>query len=162
MNRRQEIAGPDMKRIGEIIALHQDQKWPLIPLLEEIQQEYGYIPPEAIDPIARAFRLFPSQVQGVITFYEQLYTTPRGKKVVRVCRGTACHVRGGKTILKLVKQNLGIEEGQTTADLEYTLETVACIGVCALAPNLVIGKDTHGNMNPKKVAQLFGDRKGGG
>jgi NADH:ubiquinone oxidoreductase subunit E len=70
-------------------------------------------------------------------------------------------VRGGKTILKLVKQNLGIEEGETTDDMEYTLETVACIGVCALAPNLVIGKETHGNMNPKKVARLFGDSKGG-
>jgi NADH:ubiquinone oxidoreductase subunit E len=71
-------------------------------------------------------------------------------------------VRGGKTILKLVKQHLGLEEGQTTPDMEYTLETVACIGVCALAPNLVIGKDTHGHMNPKKVTQLFGDGKGGG
>jgi NADH:ubiquinone oxidoreductase subunit E len=156
------MARPDLKRIDKIVARYQDQRWPLIPLLQEIQEEVGYIPPEAINPIARAFGLFPSQVQGVITFYEQLYTTPRGKKIVRVCRGTACHVRGGKTILKLVKQNLGLEEGQTTPDFEYTLETVACIGVCALAPNIVIGKDTHGNMNPKKVARLFEDRKGGG
>ena len=162
MNKLPETAKPDMKRIREIISRYQDQKWPLIPLLQEIQDEVGYIPTETINPIAKAFGLFPSQVQGVITFYEQLYTTPRGRKVVRVCRGTACHVRGGKTILKLVKQHLGIEEGETSSDLEYTLETVACIGVCALAPNLVIGKDTHGNMNPKKVAQLFGDRKGGG
>jgi len=162
VDKRREIARPDLKQIAKITARYQDQSWPLIPLLQEIQQEFGYIPPEAIDPIARACQLFPSQVQGVITFYQQLYTTPRGKKVVRVCRGTACHVRGGKTILKLVKQHLGLEEGQTTPDYEYTLETVACIGVCALAPNIVIGKDTHGNMNPKKVAQLFEDRKGGG
>jgi NADH:ubiquinone oxidoreductase subunit E len=162
VDKRQEVARPDPKRIDEVIARYQDQKWPLIPLLQEIQGEIGYIPPEAVNPIARAFTLFPSQVQGVITFYEQLYTTPRGKRVVRVCRGTACHVRGGKTILKLVKQNLGLEEGETSPDLEYTLETVACIGVCALAPNLVIGKDTHGNMNPKKVARLFEDRKGEG
>ena len=152
----------DLKRIDQIVARYLGQKWPLIPLLQEIQQEFGYIPPEAINPIARVFGLFPSHVQGVITFYEQLYTTPRGKKVVRVCRGTACHVRGGKTILKLVKQHLDVEEGQTTPDLEYTLETVACIGVCALAPNIVIGKDTHGHMNPKKVSQLFVDRKNGG
>lgn len=162
MGKRQETARPDMARIAEVIARYRDQKWPLIPLLQEIQREVGYIPAEAINPIAQAFGLFPSQVQGVITFYEQLYTTPRGKKVVRVCRGTACHVRGGKTILKLVKQHLGLEEGETTPDLEYTLETVACIGVCALAPNIVIGKDTHGNMNPKKVARLFEDGKGGG
>jgi len=156
------MARPALKRIDKIIARYQDRKWPLIPLLQEIQQELGYIPPETINPIARAFGLFPSQVQGVITFYEQLYTTPRGRKIVRVCRGTACHVRGGKTILKLVKRNLGLEEGETSSDYEYTLETVACIGVCALAPNIVIGKDTHGNMNPKKVARLFEDRKGGG
>jgi NADH:ubiquinone oxidoreductase subunit E len=157
----QQLPKPDLKQIDGIIASHKDQRWPLIPLLQKIQEDFGYIPPEAINPIARAFKLFPSEVQGVITFYEQLYTTPRGRKVVRVCRGTACHVRGGKTILKLVKQNLGLEEGETSPDLEYTLETVACIGVCALAPNIVIGKETHGNMNPKKVLQLFGDRKGG-
>jgi NADH:ubiquinone oxidoreductase subunit E len=149
-------------RIENIVAEYWDQKWALIPLLQKIQDELGYIPAEAIQPIAKALGLFPSQVQGVITFYTQLYATPRGEKVVRVCRGTACHVRGGKTILKLVKQHLGIDEGQTTPDLEYTLETVACIGVCALAPNIVIGDKTYGHMNPKKVSQLFGDRKGGG
>lgn len=159
MGKRQDTVKLDMNRLDEIIARHRDKQWPLIPLLQEIQGEFGYIPPEAIDPIAKATDLFPIQVQGVITFYEQLYTTPRGKKIVRVCRGTACHVRGGKTILKLVKQHLGVEEGETTPDYEYTLETVACIGVCALAPNIVIGKDTHGNMNPKKVAQLFEERK---
>lgn len=157
MVKRQKEARPDPKLIDESIACYRDQKWALIPLLQEIQREIGYIPPEAIGPIAKATGLFPAQVQGVITFYEQFYTTPRGKKVVRVCRGTACHVRGGKTILNLVKRQLGIEEGETTPDYEYTLETVACIGVCALAPNLVIGKDTHGKMNPKKVAQLFAD-----
>ena len=162
MDKVQQVPKPDLKQIEGIIASYKDQKWPLIPLLQRIQEEVGYIPPEAINPIARAFGLFPSQVQGVITFYEQFYTTPRGRKVVRVCRGTACHVRGGKTILKLVKQNLGLEEGETSPDLEYTMETVACIGVCALAPNIVIGKETHGDMNPKKVAQLFGDRKGSG
>lgn len=162
MDRSQMISTSDTGKIGDIIARHQKERWPLIPVLQEIQQEIGYIPTEAINRIAQGVGLFPAQVQGVITFYEQLYTTPRGRKVVRVCRGTACHVRGGKTILKLVKRNLGIEEGQTTSDSDYTLETVACIGVCALAPNVVVGKDTHGNMNPKKVAQLFGDRKGRG
>ena len=146
----------DPIRIGQVVRRHRDQKWPLIPILQEIQNEFGYIPPEAIEPISRALNMFPSQVQGVITFYEQLYTKPRGKKIVRVCRGTACHVRGGKTILKLAKKHLGIEEGQTTPDLEYTLDTVACIGVCAMAPNMVIGKQTHGHLNPKKVSQLLG------
>ena len=158
MDEREERARPDLAAISQIIAQHRDQRWPLIPVLQKIQEELGYIPPEAVKPIAGAFDLFPSQVQGVITFYEQLYTVPRGKRIVRVCRGTACHVRGGKTILKLVKQHLGIEEGQTTPDFEYTLETVACIGVCALAPNMVIGGQTYGHLNPKRVAQVFGDR----
>ena len=159
MDQCEQDVGPDLARIDEIVSQGRDEKWPLIPVLQKVQDEVGYIPPESIDRIAGAFGLFPSQVQGVISFYEQLYTVPRGRNVVRVCRGTACHVRGGKTILKLVKQNLGVEEGETTPDMEYTLETVACIGVCALAPNLVIGKETHGHMNPKKVSQLFADRK---
>ena len=143
--------------VNQIIERCRAKKWPLIPILQEIQDEFGFIPPETIEPVSRALSMFPAEVQGVITFYSQLYTEPRGKRIVRVCRGTACHVRGGKTILKLTKQHLGIEEGQTTPDMEYTLETVACIGVCAMAPNMVIGKQTYGHLNPKKVSQIFGD-----
>jgi NADH:ubiquinone oxidoreductase subunit E len=150
---------PDMALIQELLENARNEKWALIPLLQAIQKEIGYIPPEAIQLIARVTGLFPSQVQGVISFYAQLYTKPQGKTVVRVCRGTACHVRGGKTILKLVKQQLGIGEEETTPDYEFTLETVACIGVCALAPNIVIGSATYGHMNPKKVTQLLGGRK---
>lgn len=160
MDKAKAAAEPDIARIKEIVADYSRQKWPLIPLVQKIQDEFGFIPPQSVPVIAEALHLFPSQVQGVISFYAQLYTEPRGKKVVRVCRGTACHVRGGKTILKLVKRHLGIEEGQTTPDLEYTLETVACIGVCALAPNIVAGNRVYGRMNPKKVDQLF--KKGGG
>lgn len=145
----------DLERIKEIVTEYSENKWPLIPLVQKIQDEFGYIPPQSVPIIARALKLFPSQVQGTISFYAQLYTEPRGKKMVRVCRGTACHVRGGKTILKLVKQHLAIEDGETTPDMEYTLETVACIGVCALAPNVSINEQVYGNMNPKKVEHLF-------
>ena len=148
----------NLEQLKEIIAEYSQQRWPLIPLLQRIQNEFGYIPPQSIPILARALRLFPSQVQGVISFYEQLYTRPRGKNIVRVCRGTACHVRGGKTILKLVKKNLGIEEGETTPDMEYTLDTVACIGVCALAPNVVIGDRVFGHMNPQKIEHLMKNR----
>ena len=144
-----------LRRINSMIANYRGKKWALIPLVQEIQQQVGYIPPEATPRIARALGLFPSQVQGVITFYAQLYTEPRGRYIVRACRGTACHVRGGKSILKLIKQHLGIDEGETTADMEYTLETVACIGVCALAPNVVVGGQVHSRMNPRKVERLF-------
>lgn len=150
----------ELARIEAIIAEYQNQRWALLPLLERIQQEFGFIPPSVVSLIAKGLGLFPAQVQGVISFYAQLYTSPRGKNIVRVCRGTACHVRGGKTILKLVKRHLGIEENEITPDLEYSLETVACIGCCALAPNLVINRDIYGRMNPQKVSSIFG-RYGG-
>jgi NADH:ubiquinone oxidoreductase subunit E len=159
MPEKQTAPAVNLKQIEKIIAGYRGQRWTLIPLAQEIQEKIGFIPPEAIPRIAGALGLFPSQVQAVITFYAQLYTKPRGKNIVRVCRGTACHVRGGKSILKLVKQHLGIDEGETTEDMAYTLETVACIGVCALAPNLMINRETYGNMNPKKVARLFGGGK---
>jgi len=159
MSDSKKITKANLKRIDKIVADYREQRWPLIPLLHEIQNTLGYIPPQAIPHIAKGLGLFPSQVQGVITFYTQFYTEPRGKNIVRVCRGTACHVRGGKTILKLVKQQLGIEEGETTPDMEYTLETVACIGVCALAPNMVVNNKIYGNMNPKKVTLTLGHNR---
>ncbi|MFC1900798.1 NADH-quinone oxidoreductase subunit NuoE [Chloroflexota bacterium] len=155
MNEKKVITEADIDRIKDIVTEFSSQRWALIPLVQKIQDEFGYIPPESIKIISDALGLFPSQVQGVISFYAQLYTEPKGRRTVRVCRGTACHVRGGKTILKLVKKQLGIDEGETTEDLEYTLETVACIGVCALAPNMVVGDKTHGNLNPKKVEQFL-------
>jgi len=157
----EEVKAPevDLSLLDGIISKYQGQKWSLIPLLQEVQEQLGYIPPEGIQQIADGLGIFPSQVQGVISFYSGLYTTPRGKNVVKVCRGTACHVRGGKTILKLVKQHLDVEEGETTPDYEYTLETVACIGVCAIAPNMVINNDNYGQLNPKKVNQIFSARE---
>ena len=162
MAKAKTVTKADLARINAIVSEHSQQKWAMIPLLQKIQSEFGYIPPQSIPIIARSLGLFPSQVQGVISFYTQLYTQPRGRKIVRVCRGTACHVRGGKTILKLVKQHLDIEEGETTPDWEYTLETVACIGVCALAPNIVVADRVYGHVNPKKVEQLFRNRESGG
>ncbi|MFC2035565.1 NADH-quinone oxidoreductase subunit NuoE [Chloroflexota bacterium] len=155
MNKNSIPAEVNLTRIEEIVTEYSQQRWPLIPLVQKIQREFGYIPPESTNVIADALGLFPGQVQGVISFYTQLYTEPKGKNTVRVCRGTACHVRGGKTILKLVKKRLGIDEGETTPDLEYTLETVACIGVCALAPNMVVGDRVHGHLNPKTVDQAL-------
>jgi len=155
MNEAKVVTEGDLAQINEMAAEYRQMKWALIPLVQSIQDKFGYIPPQCIPSISEALGLFPSQVQGIISFYTQLYTEPRGKHIVRVCRGTACHVRGGKTILKLVKQHLGIEEGETTPDWEYTLETVACLGVCALAPNVVINDQVHGHMNPRKIEQLF-------
>ena len=155
MDERQVVASPDLESIEEIIARYRDQKWPVIPLLQEIQEEIGYIPPEAIETIARGMGLYPAQVQGIITFYEQFHTTPRGKNIVRVCRGTACHVRGGSTILKIVKQDLNVDEGETTPNLQFTLETVPCLGTCFLAPVMMINKDYFGKLAPPKVRNII-------
>ncbi|MDP2744278.1 MAG: NAD(P)H-dependent oxidoreductase subunit E, partial [Dehalococcoidia bacterium] len=95
----------------------------------------------------------------VLTFYAQFRTKPTGKNRVMVCRGTACHVKGGPRVLRAVKQTLGLEEGESTADMKYTLETVACIGACALAPTMMINKDTHGRLTPQKVSAIFGGEK---
>ena len=130
----------------------------LIPILQEIQQEFGYLPAEAMQSIADFLRLSNSTVYSVATFYTQFKMVPSGKRIIRVCRGTACHVRGGARILREVEKRLGIKPGETTGDWEYTLETVACIGACALAPTMTVDKETHGKMTTRKVAEVFIDR----
>ena len=128
----------------------------LIPILQHAQQEFGYLPEEVIQAIADFLHISASTVYSVITFYTQFKLTPSGKKVVRVCRGTACHVRGGARILREIEKQLGIKPGETTDDLEYTLETVACIGACALAPTMRVDNETYGQMTTKKVAEVLG------
>jgi NADH:ubiquinone oxidoreductase subunit E len=96
-----------------------------------------------------------SRIFGVVTFYAQFYTTPRGRYTVRVCRGTACHVRGGKSVLKAVQQALGIGEGETTPDFKFTFETVACLGACALSPVLLVNKNYYGKLTPAKVEKVL-------
>lgn len=123
----------------------------LINVLQAVQDRYSYIPEEFIKPVAAALRLFPSQVQGVMTFYSQFSMTPKGRNLVRVCRGTACHVRGGRSVFRSVNRILGVGDGETSEDFEFTLETVACLGACALAPVMVVNKTYHGQMNPKKI-----------
>lgn len=127
----------------------------LIPVLQAVQEQYGYIPKEFVDPIARGLHVFPSQVQGVMTFYAQFAMTPRGQNIVRVCRGTACHVRGGRGVLRVVRKTLGIEDGETSEDYKFTLETVACLGACALSPVMVVNKTYYGQMNPKRIETVL-------
>lgn len=138
-----------------LLAQYSGKRWALIPLLQQVQEKYGYIPPESMEPIARAVGLFPSQVQGVVTFYSQFYTAPRGRNIVRVCRGTACHVRGSGSILKIVRNNLDIDEGQTTPDFNFTLETVACLGACFLAPAMLVNHEYYGRLAPSRVMSVL-------
>jgi len=145
----------DLAKITPLIEEYQGQKWALIPLLQKVQEEYGYIPPETIGPIAEALHLFPSEVQGVVTFYSQFSLKPRGKNVIRVCKGTACHVRGGRSILKIAKRELGVDEGNTTEDYQFTLETVACLGACFLAPTMMVNKNYYGKLSPPKMTSIL-------
>lgn len=145
----------DPEELDAIIAEYIQKRWALIPLLQKVQERYGFVPPESMAPIARAMRLFPSQVQGVVTFYSQFYTAPRGKNIVRVCRGTACHVRGSGTILKIVKGNLKIDEGETTPDYNFSLETVACLGACFLAPTMMVNHEYYGKLAPSRVMNVL-------
>ncbi|MCX8103585.1 MAG: NADH-quinone oxidoreductase subunit NuoE [Candidatus Bipolaricaulota bacterium] len=142
------------------MAAARERAWgTLIPLLQRAQAEQGYLSREALREIARKLRIPESKVYGVTTFYAQFRLTPSGRQRVMVCRGTACHVRGGARVLATVKKKLGLEEGQTSADLSYTLETVACIGACALAPCLVLNDQVHGRLTPQKAAELFDTRR---
>ncbi len=131
----------------------------LIPLLQQAQDKWGYLPQEALRQIARLLHLPESHVFGVATFYAQFKLTPVGRRRVIVCRGTACHARGGARVLATVKKELGLQEWETAADLSYTLETAACIGACALAPCLVINGQVHGRLTPQKAAELFEERR---
>ncbi len=127
----------------------------MIPVLQEAQSIYGYLPEEVLAYISRGLKIPLSRIYGVVTFYAQFYLTPRGRHTVRVCRGTACHVRGGKNIRKAVQQFLGIEENETTPDFKFTFETVACLGACALSPVLLVDKTYYGKLTPGKVEKVL-------
>ena len=146
------------QQLAEILSQYSGQRADLIPILQEAQERFGYLPREVMQRIAKFLRLSESTVYGVATFYAQFKMVPSGKRIVRVCRGTACHVRGGARILREVEKRLGIKPGEATDDMEYTLETVACIGACALSPTMTVDKETYGQMTTKKVAEVFSDR----
>ena len=131
----------------------------LIPILQEVQQELGYLPGEAMQSIADFLHLSSSTVYSIATFYTQFKLVPSGKRVIKVCRGTACHVRGGTRVLRGVEKRLGIKPGETTGDWEYTLETVACFGSCALAPVVVADDEVYGRMTTAKLEQILPDNK---
>ena len=127
----------------------------LIPLLQSAQEHFGYIPRRAINYIAGVTGIPESEIYGVITFYSQFRLLPMGKYVIRVCAGTACHVSGAKLIRETIEDELGIEVGDTTEDGLFTLNTVACIGCCSLAPVIMINNDTHGRLTPASARKII-------
>lgn len=128
----------------------------LIPILQKVQDEYRYLPQEILAFIATALDVPPATVYGVATFYAQFSLEPKGKYVIKVCDGTACHVRGNKTIIDAIRNKIGLRDGRkTTKDMRYTLETVSCLGACGLAPAVVINEKIYGRMTPDAVAKAI-------
>jgi len=143
------------KALETIFSTYQGKREEIIPILQAVQDSFSYIPQHSMTDIARFTGVPESQVYGVATFYAQFRFTPRGKTHCMVCRGTACHVNGASRILEETETVLGIKEGETTEDLGYSLETVACIGACSLAPALMINGTVEAKLDPKKVRELF-------
>ena len=132
----------------------------LIGVLQDVQDHFGYLPPAALREISRRTRTPLSRIHGVVSFYAQFYTAPRGKHTIRCCRGTACHVRGAARVLDMIRQTLGIDEGQTTPDMMFYLETVACLGTCFLAPVMMIDDQYFGKLTPKRIQSAIESYRG--
>lgn len=145
----------DWGHLNAIIEKYKGERWALIALLQEIQGTFSYIPPESIEHIAHALNLFPCHVQGVINFYAGFSLKPKGKYVLKVCRGTACHVKGGRGILRFMKKELDLDEGETSPDYNFTLETVACLGACALAPTMMVNRTYFSKLTPPKITNIL-------
>ncbi len=143
------------ERTKEIVLPWKKRRGSTIPVLQEVQKEFGYLPEDALMVVSREMKIRPSELYGVATFYSQFHLNPRGRHIIRVCRGTACHVRGSLAILDRLKKTLQVEENGTTEDLRFTLEPVACLGACGLAPVMMVDEDTHGRLTPDKVMEIL-------
>lgn len=145
----------DLSRLPEIIERHPNEPESLIGILQDIQREYNYLPCEALEETAKALDVPLSKVFSVSTFYNAFSLTPRGKKVIRICKGTACHIRGAHLLEHQFESQLKIKAGETTEDLEYTLEVVACVGACAMAPVVIVDDNYHANVGVNDVKRLI-------
>jgi NADH:ubiquinone oxidoreductase subunit E len=145
----------DLRKVEEILKKRGKEKGALIPVLQEVQALFSYLPEEALVMIGKKLNVPLSHIYGVVTFYAQFYLTPRGKHVVKSCQGTACHVRGGHGALDALSRELGVKPGETTKDLNFTLETVACLGTCFLAPVIMIDNDYYGKLTPKRAVEAL-------
>ena len=147
-----KINPSDVKRE---INKYPDKKGILIPVLQDIQAKYSYIPSEAVSLIAKELSIYPIDIYGILTFYAQFHLAPRGQHIITVCQGTACHVMGGKAILDYIASLLDVTVGETTKDGLFTLERVACLGCCGMAPVVMIDKDFYGGCTIQSVEKLL-------
>ncbi len=152
-----EAGGFDEAPLRDLLETYRDQRGALIPLLQGTQAVYGYLPEEAMHAIAKTLGEPLSQVFGVATFYAQFRLVPRAKNVVRVCHGTACHVSGAPLVSLEIERNLGIGDGENTEDMMFTIENVACLGACGMAPVMMINERTYGKLSPDSAVKAVKD-----
>jgi NADH-quinone oxidoreductase E subunit len=146
---------PRQDEIAAILERHPQRPGELLAILLDIQETFRYLPKAVLKEVARYLGVPESRVYSVATFYKAFTLKPRGERIIRICLGTACHLRGSPAVLERLEEILGIKPGETTPDGRFTLETVNCLGACALAPVVVIGEETYGQMTPEKVEKLL-------
>lgn len=148
-------------KVDEIIAHYGTESRWLIPIIQDVQSEYRYLPPECLTYIAKRLNITEAKAYSVATFYENFSFEQKGKYVIKVCDGTACHVRKSPAILEQLYKELGLTKGQhTTPDMLFTVETVSCLGACGLAPVLTVNDEVHSSMTPQKVTELIKELRG--
>jgi len=146
--------------IDAIAHKHNVQPGAVIPALQEIQDAYGYVPPAAIERIAENIGVPSSEIYGIVTFYSQFRLEPVGENLIKVCHGTACHLSGAERIAQAIAQATGAEEGETSRDGKFTVERVACLGCCSLAPCTMINNEVHGRLTPESISKIVGQVQG--
>ncbi len=142
----------DLGRLDKILSHYRNKKGVLVSVLQEVQEEFGWVPPETIEHIASALKVSPSEVYGELTFYSLFHLRPRGKDVITVCTGTACHIKGSERLLKGLRKRFDLSEGKdTTTDRKFTIEEVACEGTCSMAPVVLINERVCGKISEDKL-----------
>ncbi|HUT32547.1 MAG TPA: NADH-quinone oxidoreductase subunit NuoE [Planctomycetota bacterium] len=144
-------------QLQEVLSRHGQSRSDLIPILQDAQAVFGYLPNEVLADVARHLNVSEAAVKGVASFYAQFYFEPQGKHRIRVCRGTACHVRGSFRIRRMVERKLGMKEGETTPDMMFSYETVACLGACALSPVMIIDGTYYGRMTSERAEAVVNE-----
>ena len=148
-------AGQLEKKVALVLDKYQHDKGMLVSILQDIQEEYNYLPRESLKQVSKTLDVPLSQLYSIATFFKALRLTPRGRHLINVCLGTACHVRGAVKVLEAMERELGIKSGGTTDGLEFTLETVNCVGACALGPVVISDGEYHGQMKTEKVKDML-------
>ena len=146
-------------KISEIIAKYGKDSNAIVAMLQDVQEVHNYLPREELEKLSKELDVPLSRILSVATFYNAFSLTPKGKYPINFCLGTACHVRGGERIMDKIERELGIERGETTEDLQFSLDEVRCLGCCGLAPVMMVGKDVHGKLSEAKVIPILNEYK---